>query len=953
MKLKIKILLLILILPTLIHAQNGSLSGSITDKSNGDPLIGANVFIKGTSKGAATDLDGTYLIKGIKAGVYDIEFTYIGYKKTVQTAIRITVGQNKELSAKLQPTALTIDQEVVIIGEKPLIDLDQSVTEQRISSEKIEAAPVRQLAELLNSQTGVINSPSGVNIRGGRTYETGFYIDGVSAKDPLAGTGFGLDIGSNSIQELEISTGGVDVEFGNSTAGTVNTKTKSGGDKQEVSISYKRDNLGFNRDWISTFNQQVMELNVGGPIKFLKKKLPGKEPSLRYYTTLRFNLSDEFIQNPADQLYSSILPGTFWTPFQDNRWSGFIKLNYDLDPTKRLTFTYLKSLNVNQDVNMLRVTGNDVSFRPGYQFAFHLDPDNAATFTHESNLQTIRWNHTPVNRLSYQVTLSRLFVHLRGDANGRAWRPENVSSEFDAASIREFPAEYFNPDEEVVFTLSAPGLYNNGGITSLWHDHVVEEYTFKASGKLYSKDSKNTLTFGTEYKHQYLQWIDITSPWIGAPIQLSDGTYSQSYRLGELSDIWQVSPTSGSFYVSDKYKFLGLVAIIGGRFEYWAPGKFVDDAVANPASPIRDEIRASYLENTVKFAGKRYKLRFLPKVSASFPVKENQVLYFTYGHSTVLPHPSYVYTGLDPQFTDRSTLSYLGNPDLDPEVDISYEVGLKSQITSNDALNVSAFWKDKYDFITSASVQVKDVTGRDVSRTIRINSDYARIRGLEATYIKRVKRWFRGQLSVAYMTATGQSASASETIKEILNTGNREDTKEYPLPWDRPLDIKFNTLFLLNNDNGLFNVPWLNKMKLYVEGNYRSGLRYTPYDFVGYEQYSGRPIYEVSTDPNERYSLIGKDWLWFDLNFYKWWSFKKVELAWTIEITNILNNQNPAIINPVTGRAYQYGDPVPTEWRDPIFNDPRDPRSDNQPPDNPARYMAQRHIMTGISIKFK
>ena len=953
MKLKIKILLLILILPILIHAQNGSLSGSITDKSNGDPLIGANVFIKGTSKGAATNLDGTYLIKGIKAGVYDIEFTYIGYKKTVQTAIRITAGQNKELSAKLQPTALTIDQEVVIIGEKPLIDLDQSVTEQRISSEKIEAAPVRQLAELLNSQTGVINSPSGVNIRGGRTYETGFYIDGVSAKDPLAGTGFGLDIGSNSIQELEISTGGVDVEFGNSTAGTVNTKTKSGGDKQEVSISYKRDNLGFNRDWISTFNQQVMELNVGGPIKFLKKKLPGKEPSLRYYTTLRFNLSDEFIQNPADQLYSSILPGTFWTPFQDNRWSGFIKLNYNLDPTKRLTFTYLKSLNVNQDVNMLRVTGNDVSFRPGYQFAFHLDPDNAATFTHESNLQTIRWNHTPVNRLSYQVTLSRLFVHLRGDANGRPWRPENVSSEFDAASIREFPAEYFNPDEEVVFTLSAPGLYNNGGITSLWHDHVVEEYTFKASGKLYSKDSKNTLTFGTEYKHQYLQWIDITSPWIGAPIQLSDGSYSQSYRLGELSDIWQVSPTSGSFYVSDKYKFLGLVAIIGGRFEYWAPGKFVDDAVANPASPIRDEIRASYLENTVKFGGKRYKLRFLPKVSASFPVKENQVLYFTYGHSTVLPHPSYVYTGLDPQFTDRSTLSYLGNPDLDPEVDISYEVGLKSQITSNDALNVSAFWKDKYDFITSASVQVKDVTGRDVSRTIRINSDYARIRGLEATYIKRVKRWFRGQLSVAYMTATGQSASASETIKEILNTGNREDTKEYPLPWDRPLDIKFNTLFLLNNDSGLFNVPWLNKMKLYVEGNYRSGLRYTPYDFVGYEQYSGRPIYEVSTDPNERYSLIGKDWLWFDLNFYKWWSFKKVELAWTIEITNILNNQNPAIINPVTGRAYQYGDPVPTEWRDPIFNDPRDPRSDNQPPDNPARYMAQRHIMTGISVKFK
>jgi outer membrane receptor protein involved in Fe transport len=197
-----------------------------------------------------------------------------------------------------------------------------------------------------------------------------------------------------------------------------------------------------------------------------------------------------------------------------------------------------------------------------------------------------------------------------------------------------------------------------------------------------------------------------------------------------MSDIWEVSPSYGAVYVSDKYKFLGLVAIIGGRFEYWSPGKFVDDAVNNQDAPIRDELRESYLDGTTEISGKRYKFRLLPKVSASFPIKENQVMYFNYGHSTVLPHPSFLYTGLNPQFTDQSTLSFLGNPDLDPEVDISYEVGLRSQITSNDALNFSAFWKDKYDFITSASIQVEDVTGREVSRTIRINSDYARIRGM-------------------------------------------------------------------------------------------------------------------------------------------------------------------------------------------------------------------------------
>ena len=77
-------------------------------------------------------------------------------------------------------------------------------------------------------------------------------------------------------------------------------------------------------------------------------------------------------------------------------------------------------------------------------------------------------------------------------------------------------------------------------------------------------------------------------------------------------------------------------------------------------------------------------------------------------------------------------------------MDISYELGIKSQLTLNDALNVTAFWKDKYDFITSASILVADATGREVSRTIKINSDYARVRGLELTYIKRVKKWLLG-----------------------------------------------------------------------------------------------------------------------------------------------------------------------------------------------------------------
>ena len=87
---------------------------------------------------------------------------------------------------------------------------------------------------------------------------------------------------------------------------------------------------------------------------------------------------------------------------------------------------------------------------------------------------------------------------------------------------------------------------------------------------------------------------------------------------------------------------------MGARLEYWAPGKYVDDLVEDERAPILEGVRQSYWNNTIKLAGLRYKLRLLPKVRVSFPIQENRVMYFNYGHSTKLPHPTFVYTGLDP-----------------------------------------------------------------------------------------------------------------------------------------------------------------------------------------------------------------------------------------------------------------------------------------------------------------
>jgi len=64
----------------LLAQQTGSISGRITDKSNNEELIGANVMVVGTTIGASSDLDGKFNIKGLQPGKYSIKVSYISYQ---------------------------------------------------------------------------------------------------------------------------------------------------------------------------------------------------------------------------------------------------------------------------------------------------------------------------------------------------------------------------------------------------------------------------------------------------------------------------------------------------------------------------------------------------------------------------------------------------------------------------------------------------------------------------------------------------------------------------------------------------------------------------------------------------------------------------------------------------------------------------------------------------------
>ena len=92
---------------------------------------------------------------------------------------------------------------------------------------------------------------------------------------------------------------------------------------------------------------------------------------------------------------------------------------------------------------MLQVTGNQSIISPGFQYAFILQPDNATTYAHDNIISYLKWSHVLNDRSFYSVQFSRLFTKLRADANGRDWRPSNVSTELDPSSIVTFPATVF------------------------------------------------------------------------------------------------------------------------------------------------------------------------------------------------------------------------------------------------------------------------------------------------------------------------------------------------------------------------------------------------------------------------------------------------------------------------------------------------------------------------------
>jgi len=229
------------------YAQQRTLTGTVTDATNGDPLPGATVIIKGTSTGTATDLDGKFQINAASGDVLLVSF--IGY-----TALEVPIIDQTDVDVQLNPSTMQMD-ELVVIGYGTVKKDDATGAVTAISSDDFNKGNITSAQELLVGKTaGVVITTSGgapgsgatVRIRGGSSLSASndplYVIDGVPIDNhDLSGNNNVLGmINPNDIENITVlkDASAAAIYGARASNGVIIITTKKGKEGAPLKINY-------------------------------------------------------------------------------------------------------------------------------------------------------------------------------------------------------------------------------------------------------------------------------------------------------------------------------------------------------------------------------------------------------------------------------------------------------------------------------------------------------------------------------------------------------------------------------------------------------------------------------------------------------------------------------------------------------------------------------------------
>lgn len=721
-----KIISLVLLLPFFIYAgTTGKLAGTIKDAQTGEPLVGANVIIEGTNFGAATNLNGEYVILNISPGRYNVKFSFIGYETIAIQNVIIVVDQTTLLQIELNPQTIQVD-EIVVTARTPLIQKDVTGSISVITREEIDALPVSTFTELLSLQAGVTGSGSNLHVRGGRSNEVAYMIDGTIVVDPLLG-GLATDINNDAIQEMSLLSGTFNAEYGNALSGVVNIVTRDGSDKFSAKLEARTSEFGIDR--YTSLHENRINGSISGPI-----------------VSPDFNF---FLSGEVDKRGS-------YLPFGYNDTKSFFsKLTTNAIPFVKISLSNRGS----------------VGKRQNYSHSYKYIPEQYLRKRTDSWQSTLGLTHTIANNFFYDVKAS---YFNQGYYSGI----DKDTADYLASNDTEYFEEYGTGFE--FYKRSDPAeLYDSRSATA----------DFKADA-VWQMGSMNEVKFGAAFKKHWLKLFYVYDPKRNFP-------YLNDYHT---------QPFEGAAYVQDKIELPYLVINIGLRFDYLNSNVKFRSNPLDPNSMVTVKSRS----------------QISPRFGIAHPISDRTKLHFSYGHFFQNPDFEYLFENNQYDLNVREPL--FGQPDLDAQRTISYEVGLSHQFSDNVAMNLTAYYRDITGLI-GTRYYFPFVDGRYTGYTLYVNEDYANIRGFELTVDVRPNRYFSGGLTYTYSIAKGSASSETEQYP-----GTEESTQLYYLDFDRPHVFNASGTYTILKDDGplIFDTPVFENMDFSIIFKASSGAPYTP-----------------------------------------------------------------------------------------------------------------------------
>jgi TonB-dependent receptor len=676
--LKTNVILAFTLTATMAFAQ-GTLRGVVKDSLGNDPLVGANVFLIGTSLGSATDLEGAYRIEQIPAGTYTLRISYIGYQTKL---IGIDVQRNSTQVVNARLAADLIEMSAVVVqgqAEGQVAAINQQITANTIinvvSEEKIRELPDANAAESVGRLPGVSIIRSGgeaqrVILRGLDAKFTNVTIDGVKIA-PTESTNRAVDLSTlsqSSLAGIELFKALTSDKDGDALAGSINLVTKKAPEPRKFKMDLRgnynnlmeevTDQYDYSLHYGERFFSNILGVQLSGN---LEKRIRSNE---------RINV--DYTQNPVEE------GGYFINDFL---------LEFTDEKRKREGFSVLLDLNT-PDNGTIRINNVYGRTKRDHLWSRRDYPSNGGGDQQGNPVYNYRDREQEINTFNSSI---------RGDNNllglnlnwGASFGQSKSSFPFDYEGIfvepsgmRASPKLRSRPEQLISYAV------NDFSNTSLYWAYFRSQRNFDkertafldvAKSYLFSKKISGEIKFGGKYKvkdRSNNRTEDFTPYYLGRwqPFEfLPDGTISRKDFTGTYFEEWQKAgglfipidqffsnPASRSVYGSYSLNPLidrnrlrqwyelnrNGVDVTGNQLEVW-----VNPLIRYDDYSITERVGAGYIMNTLNIgqkttviAGVRieqedndYAATYVPSPVGGFPVPANTIRDTTSSYSeTVL-----------------------------------------------------------------------------------------------------------------------------------------------------------------------------------------------------------------------------------------------------------------------------------------------------------------------------